>query len=125
MDLGNLLDNDEMTAVVPFGDNDDSATVTLRYVAPEEISRIARKATSWHKKQRREVVDNIKSGILLGRAAVLGWDGINVNGKPFPYSPENCDLLMTKSYDFIALVNDTVTDLQSFVKEEVKAARKN
>ena len=106
----------------------DDAEVLIRYIGIEELRGIM-KATSrrdWDRKhQPIEAVDTAAANRLLGRAAVRGWTGITMDGDDYPYTPENCDFLMSKWLEFSRFVNDICIDLQSLMEAEREAKTKN
>lgn len=122
MDLGTL--NEETTAWVEFGDDGE---ILLKYISQTELDSIIKKATKtvWANHQKTAELDNIKANRLLGRAAVKDWRNLTSEGKPFPYSPENCDLLMDQSWNFSLAVNDACTDMRNFVKKQQEESKKN
>ena len=103
MELGDLKKKD-ITHEVPFGKD---GKVLLRYVIKSELLAIEEEAgkKDWAKGAPTPGQRKVEANRLLGRAAVRGWSNLTVGGEEFPYSPENCDLLMEKSYDFSDLVN--------------------
>ena len=122
MDIGNLLTG-EVEAEVPF----EEAMVLVRHVPRNEILAIANKATKigWDSKHRQEEkVDGDLSNVLIGKAAVLGWSGLTQNGKEFPFTPENRDMLMLKWTDFGSFVNSMCTNLTALVEAGREEARK-
>ena len=126
MEIGRLVEEKEMVVAVPFGDD---AEVQVRYVSPEEMRKLADNAThrSYDRKTHKleEVMDRDEAGRLLGRAAVRGWQGFTVGGEEFPYSPENCDVLMARSHEFSRFVNDLCTEFLALQKAEQKTTKKN
>lgn len=122
MDISAL--NDGYTADVPFGED---AVVTMRYLTLEESREISRKSRKriWKDHQMAEEFDSTKSAILLGRAVVKGWSGITKDGAEYPYTPENCDFLMTHYNEFFRLVNETCGNMQAFVKKQQDETIKN
>lgn len=121
MEIGNIQ-ADELTVDLKFGD----ATVKIKYIDSVELKNILRKSqkTEWKKHKPVTVEDDAEANKLLGRAAVKGWDKITTNGKPFPYSQLNCDLMMKKSYEFSAFVNDACTEMENFKVEQNEETKK-
>lgn len=123
MEIG-ALSKEDFRAWIPFMD----AEVLIRHVSMGELREIAKLATrtTWDRKhQKTEEMDAGESNRLLGRAAVHGWKGLTMNGQEYPYSPENCDFLMSKWLEFSRFVNDVCTDLQALVEGELEEIRKN
>lgn len=123
MELGNLT-SDNLVCAIPFGKD---AEVTLKYLSRSDLQELRSKVTrrEYRKGQIEEVMDAVEFNRALGRLAVKGWKGITVNGADFPYSPENADVLMARSYAFSEFVNDTVIDIARFTAEAEAAAKKN
>ncbi|MBI4822669.1 MAG: hypothetical protein HY805_00335 [Nitrospirae bacterium] len=104
------------------------AEVFMRYVSIDELRQILKKATktSWDRKhQKADELDPVEANRLLGRACVRDWKGITMEGKEYPYSPENCDFLMSKWMEFSRFVNETCTDLQALQDAEKERKTKN
>lgn len=113
MELGNLV-AEEITGWVSYGAD---AKVLLRYIPRDELIAISKKATKKGFGSQPDQFDALESNKLTGRAAVRDWEGFTVGGNPFPYNAANCDLLMTKSYDFSAFVNDRCVEISNFMHE--------
>lgn len=95
---------------VPFHD----ARVLMRYVGLDELRAIQASATRRSLEQGSEIsedLDHREAGRLLGRASVRDWEGFTLNGEEFPWSRENCDLLMDRWTEFARFVSDTALDL--------------
>ena len=123
MDISALL-KDPFEVWVPFLDG----RVLIRYVSREELLRLDREATeiTWDRaSQIRKERDPVRADILLGRAAVKGWEGLTIDGIPYVHTEENCDFLMTRWVEFARFVNDTCVDLQVLVGAEKGEAEKN
>ena len=122
MDI-NILKNKTFEAWVPFGDDTE---ILISHVSRDELQKIAKIATktTYKNHQKTEEPDPAEADRLLGRRAVKGWqkrgdgEGFTDNGQPFPYTPENTDLLMAKWNAFARFVNDTCIDLETLVKYE-------
>ncbi len=127
MEIGGLKRND-FEVWMPFGEEGDPATVLVRFVSRAEIQEIRKKATvtSYTRQhQREEQFDGLKADVLLGRAAVGGWEGFTMEDQDYPYSPENCDFLMKEWPEFARFVNNVCVDLQALQDEEAKQTAKN
>ncbi len=122
MELGEIT-QDELTCWAPFGDD---AEVQIRFITREELDRLKRKVTTktFRRGQILEDIDTIEFNRLLGRAAVRGWKNITVGGRPFEYSPENCDILMTRSYEFSDFVNDKCVEINTFIETRGEESKK-
>lgn len=109
---------------LPFG---DGAEVLIAYISREDLQAIAKEAqkTSLRKGQEIKEYDPVKADSLLGRKAVRDWKGFDDDGKEFPCTPENIDLLMTQWTDFARFVNDSCSDLERLVKEKESVIQKN
>ena len=92
-----------------------------------DLNKIERAAVKidWKKHRMVEESDEIKRNKLLARRVVKGWENLTVGGKEFPYSQENCDFLMAKSYQFSDFVNVTCVEMTCFVEEKHCDAKKN
>jgi hypothetical protein len=123
MDIGALKRND-IEVWVPFLDG----TVLVRYIPRDELLKLNKEATrnTWDKGARIQgETDPGKADLLLGRHVVKGWEGFTMGGEPYPYTPENCDFLMTKWVEFARFVNDTSIDLQVLMSAEKEEAEEN
>lgn len=121
MEIGNL--NEPMIAWFDFGSD---ARVQLLFLPKDELTRIVKRHTRNEFKRGvpREVTDDDKSNIELGRTVVKGWEGLTMAGKAFPFTPENCDLLMRKSYAFNNFVNERCVEVDEFLKVRDEDATK-
>jgi hypothetical protein len=131
----NALKRDIFQVWAPFGD----AEVLIEYVPRDELHKLGKKARTiaFEKHQKVEEMDPVEGDRLLGRRAVKDWRprpghdgftmGTDAEGKaiPFPYSPENCDLLMTKWTAFAKFVNEIAVDLEQLTAIEQELRRKN
>ena len=109
MDIS-LIEGDGFEVWVPFMD----ARVLLRYVGLEDLRRIHASAqqSTWDRKgEPVHEMDHAEAGRLLGRTAVRGWEGFTREGGDFPFSPEHCDLLMTRWSEFSRFVAESAMDL--------------
>jgi hypothetical protein len=52
---------------------------------------------------------------------LVGWEGLESNGQPFPYTPENAKLLL-ENPDFRAFVRTESQNFENYRREEVKIA---
>jgi hypothetical protein len=123
MEIG-ALKQDDFQAWIPFQD----AEVLIRYVDIEELRRLNKQATktAWDRRhQKTEELDALEANRLLGRASVRGWKNITMDGEEYPYTPDNCDFLMQKWFEFSRFINEVCTDLQAMMDAEKEAARKN
>jgi hypothetical protein len=125
-DITALASGKDLTAKVQFN---DEVTVTVKYVPREKFADLINRATvtTFDRKshQKQESLDNLKFGELLGQEAVVDWDGLLNEGKPFPCTPENVALLMRKWSEFARFVSDVSTDLERIVEAEKESERKN
>lgn len=105
---------------------DEDTEVCIEYIPKDEIIRILEESTTtrWVRHQPVREADSVEADRRLGRRAVKGWralpdrPGFTVDGQPYPYTPENCDTLMTKWAAFSSFVNRVCIDLQRFVAAE-------
>ncbi|MBI5634858.1 MAG: hypothetical protein HZA15_15430 [Nitrospirae bacterium] len=99
---------------------DSDTEVCIELITKPALREIAKKASKRAKLTGEDSAD--LSDRLLGRAAVKGWrkigapehPGLLVNGEPFPCTPENTDMLMTKSLKFSRFVNEMCLDEDEF-----------
>lgn len=122
MELGNL--DRDVAAWVPFGDDGE---VRIKYIPKDELLSISEKATKrkWINHRMVEEVDPMLANRILGRAAVSDWKNLTVGGELLPFSEENLDMLMGKSYVFSNFVNQVATDIQSFMEQRQEDEGKN
>jgi len=76
----------------------------------------------------RNLPDDILERVTIETMAetiLLGWDGINEDGKPLPYTPENARRLLTTYRDFRDQVAAIAADMALFKGESEEAASKN
>jgi len=113
----------EFSVWCPFGD----AKVHIRHISREELKGIYKKATriEFVKGAKTEQTDSVKADCLLGRAAVLDWEGFTEGDQDFPCTKENIDTLMKGYNAFARFVNDMCADLDALVEIEKEAERKN
>jgi len=110
---------------------DEDTEVLIRFVDRRELRKIQNKA---EKTARLTGVDADEiANKYLGRAAVLGWrkiddhshPGLTLKGQPLPYTPENVDMLMTRSLEFSRFVNENCINSKLFLQEEEIEETKN
>ena len=124
-DITALAGGKEMVADVRFN---DQVKLKIRYVSREKFADLINQATTatWDRKhQKQETLDSLKFGELLGCEAVVEWDGLVMEGKLFPCTPENISILMRKWTEFARFVSDVCTDLERIVEVDKEAIRKN
>lgn len=123
MDIS-VLKKDTLQVWVPFGDD---AEVLIRYLPREELQKIYNKAKkiTYRNHQKVEEFDSLEADKLLGHAAVKDWKGFVMDGSPFPCTPENITLVMTKWNAFSRFVNEACVDLETLAKEEREQIVKN
>jgi hypothetical protein len=122
MEIGAILQPEKLFTI-DFLDG----KITLVFVPSDEVRKITKQSTikSWdHKHQPVEEFNIIEYRRLLGRRAVRGFEGFTSNGEPFPYSTENCDMLMTKWADFAMAVDRACSDIQGLMETEIKESEK-
>jgi hypothetical protein len=61
----------------------------------------------------------------VAKFVLLGWKGIELDGKPLKYSPENAEMLMKRSEDFENDVIDAATMMETFRAEALEEGAKN
>ena len=113
--------NDERSKWIQF---DEDTEVLVRFIGRQELRKMQRKAEKTANLIGVDVNDILNQ--KLGRAAVLGWrkmndhkhPGLIIKDQPLPYTPENIDMLMTRSLEFSKFVNDNAVDSKLFLEEE-------
>ncbi len=122
MEIGALTE-DSFEVWMPFKD----AEVLVRHVPFDELKEIEKTATEVFARGGRpmEATDQVEVSRLIGRRAVKGWRGLTMKGEAFPYTEENCDLLMTRWTEFNQFVNRACVDLQALVDEDRRRQAKN
>ena len=103
---------------------DEDTEVLLEFQGRKALIEIEEKA----EKQARLTKGNFKNyqNKILGKRAVKGWrkitdhnhPGLILKGQPFPYSEENCAMLMLNSTEFSNFVNSNCSDSKAFLGEE-------
>ena len=108
----------------PFGED---ARVQIRHISRQELRKLYLKATTieFVKGAKVEKLDPAKADQLLGRSAVLDWEGFTDGGVEFPCTAENIDILMKGYNAFARFVNDMCVDLDALVEAEKEVERKN
>jgi hypothetical protein len=108
-------------------DFNDEVRVKLRYISREEMAGIIKKSTviEFVNHQKRETLDNLKYGELVGLAAIADWSGLVQGSEPFPCTPENVKQLMRLWGDFAKFVSDFSSDFERLVAADKEAERKN
>lgn len=101
---------------------DEDTEILLRYVDKEELAGLIRKANEISQKLKTQ--QNMAYDMFLGKKAVLGWRNIKDHnhpglllpgGEPISFTPENRNMLMTKSRDFSEFVFQKCTDASLFL----------
>ncbi len=106
------------------------ARVLMRYVGLDELRSIREQATSysWLKEgesqEPEESFDHEKANRLFGRAAVRDWQGLTRGGEDFSFSPERCDLLMSRWSEFARFVAEVSLDLKRLEDERMEKSKK-
>ena len=121
MEVGDFKRAGGLEAWCTFGDDGE---VLIRYVAVKEMATIEKKATSrtFKRGAMQEDININQHARLFGQAAVKGWKNLTSGGKELPFTEENLDMLMEKSFDFRAFVNDKATEISNFNAEDVEEA---
>ena len=83
-----------------------------------------------YKKQiRRGTLNDAKAEEILiktmAKAILLGWEGLEEDGNPVPYSEKNAIHILTEYKDFRDLIGDYADDLEAYKIEEDEEAEKN
>lgn len=119
-----ILKKDTIQAWFPFGDD---AEVLIQYVPREELQKMRNKARkiSFQNHQKVEIFDSTEADKILGNIAVKDWNGFTSGGQPFPCTPENIGLLMTKWNEFSLFVNESCVSLEGFIQKEKEETEKN
>jgi len=103
---------------------DEDTEVLIRFIDRRELRKIQSKAEKTARLTGADA-DEIANR-YLGRSAVLGWRKINdhshpglmIQGRPLPYTPENVDMLMTRSLEFSKFVNEHCVNSKIFLQED-------
>lgn len=74
----------------------------------------------------QEVEDKVKAANLRvwAETVLLGWEGINVDGKDFPYTTDNAVRLL-QNKDFFADISFLANEAETFKRENAEDAEKN
>ena len=121
MEVGNF--DKDMTGWFDFGDD---AAIELVFIPKDEANKIVKRntRTEFKRGQPRDITDDDKANIELGRKVVRGWRGLTKDGVEFPYSEKNGDELMRKSYAFSNFVNERCVEIDDFTQKRDEAAVK-
>ncbi len=100
---------------------DGEATITLKYLDPEDMRTLRKRAqtAAWDidKKQFDAFEEKKQFDVLLADEAVAGFTGMLVDGEDVPYSKENARMLMLHSFIFGEAVHRNVSDVRHFIKK--------
>ncbi len=103
---------------------DEDAEVLVGFISKEELDKLSTKASKAARlsgQNEKEVFNR-----MLGRSAVQGWrkvddynhPGLIVKGQPLSFTPENVDMLMKRSLEFSAFINENAINSKLFLDEE-------
>lgn len=102
---------------------DEDTEVLIRFVDKEELAGLIRKANEVA--QKVKTPQNMAYDMFLGKKAVLGWRNIKDHnhpglllpgGEPISFTPENRNMLMTRSRDFSEFVFQKSTNSALFLE---------
>ncbi len=71
--------------------------------------------------RRNMLSDEVAEKLLitcLAETIVLGWEGLEENGKEIPYSLENCIRILTDYPELRNYINDIANELEGYQAEE-------
>jgi hypothetical protein len=96
--------------------------ITIKVVGPESSRQkrirnlLVNERLMRNRNRRPTAVELDTDALKISAAAILGWEGIEINGKVFEYSAENAEHLLT-NYPFIReQIDSTVSDRGVFIK---------
>ena len=125
MELGSISSNESPRAWFEYGDT----KVLIQHTTKEELRVMSRKctSTSFDKVSHApvETMDSAKADVMLAQHCIKGWEGFTSNGEPFPCTPQNIELLMTKVNSFSKFINDTCTNYETIVAKQKEEDAKN
>ena len=104
------------------------AEVLLAFADIDELEKIVKRNTTFKYKgahKKSENTDSIAVVKAVGKLVVKDWKGITLEGEEFPYTEENCDMLMSRWPAFAGFVQDASMDLANFGEQEREADEKN
>jgi hypothetical protein len=126
MDLGKFAD-DDFEVEVPYGAPEDEAFVTIRYMPIEKSRELIKKTTKVSYDQVTHLptskTNDKEFDRLYGEWAVRGWRGFEQDGKEFPFTPENRDLLMSghRAFrKFVFALADEIGELTRIEREKIR-----
>lgn len=125
MDIS-ALKKDRFQAWVPF---DDEVKILIRFVPRDELVAIGKKAVvvtldPKTKKESRDY-DVIAADVMIAKAAVVDWDGLTLDGEPFPCTAENIELLVSKWGEFSKFISNACVDVGLLAVKQQEQAEKN
>lgn len=126
MDIRILKSGIEVWAAVP---GMPEVEVKLRYLAQDAFDTIRTKVTAYRLTDGAVTPeadhDDAAFRSALARAVVQEWRGLTEDGAPFPCTPENIELLMTKWTEFRVLVMSTPLSLSRMIAARREESEKN
>ena len=78
--------------------------------------------------RRGTLADEVAEKLLiqcLSETIVLGWEGLEENGKEVPYSLENCIRILTAYPELRNYVNDIANELEGYQAEDDEEGAEN
>lgn len=108
----------------------DGAFVCVARVGNKKYNEYFEKALKPHRRQFRtgsmptEVMDEILIR-TLANTILLGWEGVEYEGKELEYSVDNAIMVLRELKDFRSLISEISNEMETFKQEEQEEALKN
>ena len=114
----------------PYTAADGKTPVTIKVVGSESRQYRAAKDSQMKKMMRLrgrklEPDDIRRNRVELAASAIVGWNGFESSGIPFPFSPENARLLLTQADHILEQVEDGIAGHADFFMESLRNSAKS
>jgi hypothetical protein len=109
-------------------DFDEEVSVLVRYVPRDQLAEIGKDAvvvTVGPGKKEERSYDALAADIAIAKAAVIDWRGLEVDGEPFPFTPENLELLILKWGAFSKFISNACVDVSGLALAQKENGAKN
>jgi hypothetical protein len=108
----------------------DGASVLVARAGNKKYAKLLEKITKPHRhalKSRNvsdELVERLMVEAMVG-TILLDWKGLELDGKPLPYSPETAKEMLQEIPDFRRIIEDYSNDINSFKNQDDEEDLKN
>jgi hypothetical protein len=104
--------------------------IKVARIGNPENSKLAQKLWRPYRAAHRanSLPDEVADELMIeaiARTILVGWEGVEADGKPLPYSYENAKALLSEVPDFRQLVWGFANEAATFRREQEEAEQKN